>query len=425
MCPTKQLILWAIVATTYFFWNTILAHANEETYFVATAYYSPLPDQSRYITGSYEWDVRLNGEWVTTASWKGVFPGLLAGPANYPFGTKIYFEWYGIWSIEDRGGAIVKAWERWYSYDRIDIWMGYGDEGLDRAIRWGKKTIKWKIVVPSSSITLKHTESQLWYIWNLRVAPDSEIESVKRLQEIFKKIDLYNGVIDGKYESIKNELIDYQLKNGIIQSAEEEAAWYFGPKTVAVLREKYGYSSDILITEDTDLFSQYNHKYASEAYKIILAYGDLRITPESENEKILELQKLLTQLWEYRGILDGKYESVKDSLVDLQIKLWIINDANNWEAGYFWNKTRTALWSYYETNTVSVLALKSSLSESEKQKISQALEAIKLRLQKQEKLTGKTATSRLATLRTQIEKALPVVKDSQIKAKLEYLQTLL
>lgn len=29
--------------------------------FVVTAYYSPLPDQARYLRGSYEADIRLNG----------------------------------------------------------------------------------------------------------------------------------------------------------------------------------------------------------------------------------------------------------------------------------------------------------------------------------------------------------------------------
>lgn len=427
MCPTKKLILWAIVATIYFFWNTITAHANEETYFVATAYYSPLPDQSRYITGSYEWDIRLNGEWVTTASWKGVFPGLLAGPANYPFGTKIYFEWYGIGSIEDRGWAIVKAWERGYSYDRIDIWMWYGDEGLDRAIRWGKRTVKGKIVVPSSPITLKHAESKIGYIWNLRVSPDSEIESVKRLQEIFTKADLYSEEIDGKYESIKNELIDFQLKSGIIKSTDEEVAGYFWPKTIAALREKYGYSTDILISEDVSLFSQYNHKYASEAYKLILEYGDLRISPESESEKIWELQKLLTQLWEYNGPIDGRYSSVKESLIDLQIKLWIIERRDHWEAGYFWNKTRTALWSYYENNIVSIKSVDTilTLSSSEKQKIDAWLEAIKNQLKKQEKRTGKTVEQRLNSLKKQIEASLPQIQDTQMKLKLQYLQQII
>jgi len=79
------------------------AHASdEETYFVATAYYSPLPGQSRYTTGTYAGDIRLNGSGIITASGKEVFQGLLAGPKNYPFGTKIYFEGYGIGEIADR-----------------------------------------------------------------------------------------------------------------------------------------------------------------------------------------------------------------------------------------------------------------------------------------------------------------------------------
>jgi len=33
--------------------------------------------------------------------------------------------------------------------------MGYGDEGLARALKWGTRTIKGKIIVPSADVTLK------------------------------------------------------------------------------------------------------------------------------------------------------------------------------------------------------------------------------------------------------------------------------
>lgn len=422
MWPTKKLLFWALVATVCFFWNTTWAYANEETYFVATAYYSPLPGQSNYITWSYSGDIRLNGWGVTTASGKSVFPWLLAGPSNYPFWTKIYFEWYWIWSIEDRGWAIVKSWERWYSYDRLDIWMGYGDEWLERAIKWWKRTVKAKIVVPSAEISLKYTESPLWNIWNLRVSPDSEIEEVKKLQEIFKKIDIYSWEINGLYESIKNELIDFQVKTWIITWSNDEAAWHFGPKTIAILREKYGYTSTILNEEDISLFSTYNHKIASELYKLILEYGDLQVSPDSESDQIILLQELLTKLWEYSWNIDGLYSSVESSLIALQIKIWVIENKNTWDAGNFWNKTKTALFAYYENNAPSIWYI---LPDSEKQKISKALVTIKAQLIKQEKTTGKTMESRLKTLDSQIEKALPQVKDEILKAKLIYIQELI
>ncbi len=64
----------------------------EEIQLIATAYYSPLPNQSFYLRGSYEGDLRLNGNGTNGASGKEVFIGMLAAPKTYDFGTKIWIE---------------------------------------------------------------------------------------------------------------------------------------------------------------------------------------------------------------------------------------------------------------------------------------------------------------------------------------------
>ncbi len=107
------------------------------------------------------------------------------------------------------------------------------------------------------------------------------------------------------------------------------------------------------------------------------------------------------------------------------MKLGIIDRTDHWEAGYFGNKTRTALWSYYETHTVTLPSQNYTLSVSEKQKLASALESIKIQLKKQELRTGKTTEARLASLKKQIETALPQIQEVQMKAKLSYLQELL
>ncbi|MEI6773785.1 MAG: hypothetical protein WCL18_03010 [bacterium] len=47
----------------------------------------------------------------------------------------------GVGEIADRGGAIVLSGERGQKYDRIDVWMGKGEEGLIRALTFGKKNM--------------------------------------------------------------------------------------------------------------------------------------------------------------------------------------------------------------------------------------------------------------------------------------------
>ena len=50
--------------------------------FRITGYYSPLPNQSKYVRGSYEADVRLNGRGTNGADGTEVYPGMLASSHN-------------------------------------------------------------------------------------------------------------------------------------------------------------------------------------------------------------------------------------------------------------------------------------------------------------------------------------------------------
>lgn len=378
MWPKLRLFLWVLAFIVIGWVFSMKSYAvGWETFFVVTAYYSPVPGQIKYTTGSFAGDVRLNGEWHTTASGDGVFPWLLAGPSNYPFGTKIYFEWYGIGVIEDRGGAIVKSWERGHSYDRIDIWMGYWDEWLARALNWGTRTVKWKIVVPSSEVSLDFWESQIGTLTKLDVNPENhDSESVKVVQTIFTKANLYFGEIDGEYESIRDTIIDFQLSSWIISNQSDIAAWWYGPKTIAELRRQFWNSSSHLIEEPVENFANHRNSIASEKYKTILDYWDLTVKPESDSIDIQQLQELLMELWEYSWPIDGNYNTVVSALLDLQIRIWLIENKDSWWAGYFWNATKSALWTYYENEDTWAIIKESrsfNLSNSEKNTLDSAI----------------------------------------------------
>ena len=211
-----------------------------KTSFVITAYYSPLPGQRKYITGTYSWDIRLNGGWKVTASGKWVFPGLLAAPKNYDFWTKIYFEGIWIWVVEDRWWAIVNAWDKWHSADRIDIWMWYGDEWLSRAITWWQRTVDWEILEDFFSYNITFDPSKLTKYYPIRLSPvTSSKNQVISMQKLFKELWIYHGSIDGNYSSIKETLINFQFENGIISSKTVDDAWYIWPKTANFLEKKY------------------------------------------------------------------------------------------------------------------------------------------------------------------------------------------
>ena len=115
---------------------------GERQQFVVSAYYSPLPGQKVYVMGSYEADVRLNGQGLRGADFTKVYPGMLAAPPSYPFGTKISIPGVGVGTVHDRGGAIQEGG----SGDRIDVWMGWGDDGRVRAMQWGMKSVTGTIM---------------------------------------------------------------------------------------------------------------------------------------------------------------------------------------------------------------------------------------------------------------------------------------
>src|SRR3989338_9310092 len=121
--------------------------------FKISAYYSPCPGQTRYATGTYEGDIKLNGNGTNGADGTPVYPGMIAAPKTYEFGTKMDIPGIGIVAVHDRGGAIRATNGVEGVYDRLDVWMGYGDKGLERALNWGKRTVNVVVYGENSSLS--------------------------------------------------------------------------------------------------------------------------------------------------------------------------------------------------------------------------------------------------------------------------------
>lgn len=243
---------------------------------VITWYYSPLPNQKKYITGSYEKEIALNGEWVWMASGKEVFTWALAAPKKYEFWTKIYIDWFWVWVVEDRWWSIIDAW-----HTRIDIWMWYWDEWLERAIKlWSRKTT-WYIVEKDSEITFTYSEPKWEAYINkyeyLKLTPESNTWDIIEVQQFFKEKMFYFWEIDWKYESIKPTIIRYQLQKWIIKSILDDWAWYIGPKTVAVLNNDFWNNKELLTNDEkiklqklvTKLKTKLWDKYKLNANKLL------------------------------------------------------------------------------------------------------------------------------------------------------------
>ncbi len=206
--------------------------------FIVTAYYSPLPDQSFYLKGNYDAEKKLNGNGTNGASGVPVFTGMIAAPKWYSFGTKIYFEWLGIGEVEDRGGAIVTAGERWQAYDRIDIWMGQGEAWLKRALIWWRRKVTGTVVESSAlgkTINLAGIDS-----WEVDITRYEKVTSnlvgtlPPNILSEFADLGYTN-----EWKTLKEMIISFQIDHAILSKENESGAGNFGPRTQAKLKEEY------------------------------------------------------------------------------------------------------------------------------------------------------------------------------------------
>lgn len=246
--------------------------------FLISAYYSPLPGQTKYATGSYEADIRLNGEGVHAADGTKVYPGMIAAPSSYPFGTKMHIPGVGTVAVHDRGGAIVHSGERENVYDRLDVWMGYGDAGLTRALNWGKRTVK--VTVYGINNAIKESVQLPGYSENERIIVEKPAQksepipsrilfekpdeppaqvvqqnstpkeklftgtlqlgdsgtAVSTLQKELQRVHLLGIEPTGYYGDVTaHAVFKFQQKHGLVSDKNSEGAGVFGPKTQNLL----------------------------------------------------------------------------------------------------------------------------------------------------------------------------------------------
>lgn len=108
---------------------------------------------------SYKMDFQVNchGDCFSTASGirlEDKEPGSVAAcPQTYAFGTVIDIDGYGPVECIDRGGAIVSREEcakrgGQNCADRIDVWMGFGSDAVDRIKALPGGIVRAKINLP-------------------------------------------------------------------------------------------------------------------------------------------------------------------------------------------------------------------------------------------------------------------------------------
>ncbi len=345
MSDLKQKLLAGILVFAIFAPNlpSVLA-ATFEPYqqtFIISAYYSPCPDQVVYFRGSYDADRRLNGNGTNGADGTQVYPGMLAAPRSYAFGMKLAIPGLGVGTIHDRGGAIVDAGVRSNAYDRIDVWMGRCEEGLARALQWGKRTVT-ATVYPADYTIAESFElpgSSPRLVVDLKLGDTGN--TVRLLQEELKTYGYYRGTLSGEFDELTEQaLLGYQLARRIVSSADSAGAGTLGSATRESLnneafKRSWKIPSGLLTASVVHTSGTTNT--TNSRFPTTLALGD-------RGDEVRELQIALTEIGAYDCEINGVYdENTEKCIFKFQVQQGILTDFEEQGAGITGPQTRAAL----------------------------------------------------------------------------------
>lgn len=294
--------------------------------FAITAYYSPLPGQCCYVKGGLQADKILNGEGHTAADGTPVYPGLIAAPPSYPFGTVVHLPGFGTFKVHDRGGAI-QEWNN--GKHRLDLWVGFGEEGLARALNLGIKDIQGTIYPPGTD------HPPVDFSFDSLSAPDFQLKRFLINENLLAVTPGYNE--SGLSVRMLQEHL-HQL--GYLQ---EEPNGYFGDQTKAAYTR---FLSDYKIDASPEVLTP-----TAASYLLAAVNRRGKTIPLSEHvdatssaKEISEAQRLLRYLRYYNGRITGVYtEDLQQAILRFQQEKQLVGTANDPGAGRIGPITTVAL----------------------------------------------------------------------------------
>lgn len=289
--------------------------APYEQDFILTAYYSPLPDQCCYVKGSEEADKILNGQGTNGADGTEVYPGMLAAPKSYAFGTRIDLPGLGTMTVHDRGGAILELDEA----HRLDVWAGHGEEGLARALEFGVKRIRGTV-------------------YPLGTSQPAEAFALESLPAPMEKLKPYL-VADAGLLDMQPALGDRGLSVTVLQEHLRDLG-YFGHAVTGVYGDVTkeslaSFIKDMQLQEPADTLTQVTAAYLVAALKLKDSASPLAfVGRESSVSDIQKAQRLLRYLGFYRGRTDGLYsDNFFSAILKYQQTHQLVGDAASPGAG--------------------------------------------------------------------------------------------
>lgn len=295
--------------------------------FVITAYYSPVADQCCYVRGSMRADKALNGEGVRGADGTGVYPGMIAAPPNYAFGTRIVLPGLGAMTVHDRGGAIDAGDHA----DRLDIWVGYGEEGLARALAFGVRHVRGTVYPIGTSAPRE------------RFALGTLASPAERLKPF---LVLDHGLLDAR-----PALHQKGLSVMLLQNALRDIGYFDHATTglfeAATQKGLAAFQRDMKLTGTADRLTERSAAFLAAAVNEKHSPTSIPIVgPGSNSSSIATAQRLLRFLGVYRGRTDGEYDAaLQKAILQFQQRQGLVGDATSPGAGRIGPLTRQKLFS--------------------------------------------------------------------------------
>lgn len=324
---SSLLVICAVATSTPVSAQSLDINAPQEVDFVLTAYYSPLPGQCCYVKGGLVADKILNGNGTHGADGTPVYVGMVAAPPSYKFGTKVQVPGLGVLEVHDRGGAIQLL--EGGKIHRIDVWAGYGEEGLARALSFGVKRVRGVVYPPGSA------------------QPASDF-NLDRITMDFERLRPYNVIQNGLVD-VEPRLGETSLSVAYLQDhlralgyLADDASMFFGPKTQLALE---GFQRDKGLAIKSDALDPETAAMLMASVRTLGRDMGVPLVSELSSQKdISAAQRLLRSMGYYKGRTNGLYDQrVKDAIMAFQKESLLIADATSPGAGTIGPVTQAAL----------------------------------------------------------------------------------
>jgi peptidoglycan hydrolase-like protein with peptidoglycan-binding domain/3D (Asp-Asp-Asp) domain-containing protein len=302
-------------------------NAPQEVDFVLTAYYSPLPGQCCYVKGGLVADKVLNGNGTHGADGTPVYVGMVAAPPSYAFGTKVQVPGLGVLEVHDRGGAIQLL--DGGKIHRIDVWAGYGEEGLARALSFGVKRVHGVVYPPGTA----------------QPASDFSLDRIAMDYERLRPYNvIQNGLVDVEPRAGETSLSVAFLQDHLraLGYLPDDAPMFFGPKTQAALE---AFQRDKGLPAKADALDAGTAAMLMASVRTIgRDMGVPLVGPLASQKDVAAAQRLLRSMGYYRGRTNGLYDdNVKNAIMTFQKESLLIGDAASPGAGIIGPVTQAAL----------------------------------------------------------------------------------